>query len=132
MEEAKSQEVKKMKKDLNKLSFAELKSEVEKLENRKSSVGKTTLKDSLFVLGENYLIRTVTMIYTGKLEKVYDKELVLSQCAWIPETERWADTMAKGKFKEVEPYPKDAQVIIGRGAILDATKVNWDLPKEQR
>ena len=121
-----------MKKDLNKLSFQDLKKQVEELEKKKQTIGKTTLKDSPYVLGENYLIRTVTMIYTGKLERVYDKELVLTQASWIAETERWADTCEKGTFKEVEPYPKDVEVIIGRGAILDMFKVNWKLPDKQK
>jgi hypothetical protein len=89
-------------------------------------------QNSPFQIGKDYLIRTVTMIYTGNLVDVFDKELVITNAAWIPETERWADTMAKGIFKEVEPYPKDAKVIIGRGAILDMTATTWKLPTEQK
>ena len=121
-----------MNKDLNKLNLQELQKEVESLSGKKDSIGKTTLKDNPFILNENYMIRTVTMIYTGKLAAVYDKELVLSECAWIPETERWADSCEDGKFKEVEPYPKDIKVIIGRGAILDAFPVSWELPRSQK
>lgn len=87
---------------------------------------------SPYKLGSNYLIRTVTMIYTGKLEEVYEKELVLSSASWIAETERWADSVATGKFKEVEPYPDNVKIAIGRGAILDAVPVDWKLPREQK
>jgi len=87
---------------------------------------------SAYEQGKKYMIRTVTMIYTGKLKSIFDRELVLTECAWIPETERWADTCEKGIFKEVEPYPAKAEVIIGRDAILDCFEVNWDLPKEQK
>ena len=121
-----------MKKDLNKLSFQELKKEVESLENKKQSVRKQTLKDSPLVIGENYLIRTVTMIYTGKLTKVYNKELVLVDASWIPETERWAQTVEKGTFKEVEPYPDGYEVVLNREAILDMTRVYWKLPRSQK
>ena len=121
-----------MKKDLNKLSFEELKKQVEDLEKKKSNINKTQVKDSPLVIGENYLIRTVTMIYTGKLTKVYGKELVFVKTAWIPETERWADTVEKGIFKEVEPYPEDSEVIINRETILDITKVYWELPRKQK
>jgi hypothetical protein len=121
-----------MKKDLNKLSFSELKSEVEKLDKEKTNVGKVNVKDSPLVIGENYLIRTVTMIYTGKLTKVFDKELVLIDASWIPETERWADTVKDGTFKEVEPYPDNSEVILNREAILDLTKVYWKLPRSQK
>lgn len=79
-------------------------------------------------IGQPYQIRTVTMIYTGKLVKIYSNELVLSTVAWIPETNRWADSCATGNFKEVEPYPPDAEVIIPRGGILDAFVVTWELP----
>ncbi len=121
-----------MKKDLNKLSFNELKKEIESLEKEQTKVSKQPLKDCPLVIGENYLVRTVTMIYTGKLTRVFNKELVLIDCAWIPETERWADTVKDGKFKEVEPYPDGDEVIINREAILDITKVNWELPRRQK
>lgn len=85
-----------------------------------------------YEIGKNYMIRTVTMIYTGTMKEVYDNELVLNNCAWIPETERWADTCEKGVFGEVEPYPKEASVVIGRQAILDAFVVKWELPTKQK
>jgi len=121
-----------MKKDLNKLSFQELKKEIETLEKKKEKVSKVNLKNSHLVIGENYLIRTVTMIYTGKLIKAYDKELVLINASWIPETARWTNTVKNGEFNEVEPYPDDSEVIINREAILDMTKVYWKLPREQK
>lgn len=121
-----------MKKDLNKLSFEDLKEEITKLDKEKESIGKIQLKDSPFIIGENYLIRTVTMIYTGKLTKVYNKELVIIDAAWIPETERWADCVKDGKFKEVEPYPDGSEVILNKEAILDITRVYWKLPRSQK
>lgn len=121
-----------MVKDLNKLSFKELQKEVENLTKKQKQATKQSLKNCPLVIGENYLIRTVTMIYTGKLTKVYNKELVLVDCAWIPETERWADSVREGTFKEVEPYPDGDEVIINREAILDITKVSWELPRRQK
>jgi len=121
-----------MKKDLNKLSFQELEKEVESLKKKKESVNKVIVKDSPLVIGENYLIRTVTMIYTGKLTKVYDKELVVVDAAWIPETARWQQTVEKGEFNEVEPYPDGEEVILNKEAILDITKVHWKLPRSQK
>jgi len=120
------------KKDLNKLSFEELQKEVETLAKQKESVGKVNIKDSPLVIGENYLIRTITMIYTGKLTKVFDKELVIVDAAWIPETDRWMKTVAEGSFNEVEPYPDNEEVILNREAILDVTKVYWKLPRTQK
>ncbi len=102
------------------------------LNKKKQSVGKITLKDRPYIIGENYLIRTVTMIYTGKLIKVFDKELVITNASWIPETDRWAKTCEKGTFNEVEPYPINTEVILGRDAILDSIKVEWKLPRKQK
>jgi len=90
------------------------------------------MKKEPYVIGKKYMVRTVTMIYTGELVAVYPNELVFKQVAWIPETERWMQSCQEGVFKEVEPYPKNAEVVIGRQAILDAFVVNWKLPVEQK
>ena len=121
-----------MKKDLNKMTMAELKKEIEETEKKQKQISSNPVKGTPYSIGSNYLIRTVTMIYTGKLVKVFDKELVLTNCSWIAETERWADTCANGIFKEVEPYPKEAEVSINREAILDSFIVSWKLPESQK
>jgi hypothetical protein len=76
-----------------------------------------------YKIGANYLIRTVTMIYTGKIIKVYKDELVLQKACWIPETERWNESVKNSVFKEQEPYPEEKEVIIGRGSILDCVQI---------
>lgn len=83
-----------------------------------------------YEVGAKYLIRTVTHTYTGKLVWVGDKELVLDTCAWIAESGRWEQAVKNGDFNEVEPMG-DGKVI-GRGAIVDASKVTWELPTEQK
>jgi len=85
-----------------------------------------------WIIGKKYLIRTVTMIFTGRLVQVTSHELVITDAAWIAETERWADTVRDGRFKEVEPFPDGAHVIIGRGSIIDAVAVDWALPGDQK
>ncbi len=85
-----------------------------------------------YEIGKNYIIRTVTMIYTGRLVSVYPTELVLVDAAWIAETERWAEFVKTGAAKEIEPYPDELKVIIGRGSILDAFVLNADLPRVQK
>ncbi len=85
-----------------------------------------------WIVGKNYLIRTVTMIYIGHLKAIFDKELILLKCAWIADTGRWADACKTGSFSEVEPYPADANVIIGRDAILDAFIIGFKLPEVQK
>ena len=73
-------------------------------------------------VGENYLIRTVTMIDTGKLVAVTEHELVLEDAAWIPDTGRFSEAIKKAQFNECEPFPS-GRVIIGRGAIIDAVRI---------
>lgn len=77
---------------------------------------------SPWVVGTNYLIRTVTMIDSGRLVWVGEHELVLEDAAWIADTGRFADAVAKGEFSEVEPFPA-GRVIIGRGGIIDAVTI---------
>jgi hypothetical protein len=73
-------------------------------------------------IGEIYLIRTVTMIDTGKLIEVSDQELVLEDAAWIADTGRFSDALKKAEFSEVEPFP-DGKILIGRGSVVDAVKI---------
>ncbi len=87
-------------------------------------------KTNPFKIGENYLIRTVTMIVLGKLESVYDSELVLSSASWVADTGRFYDALKTGKLNEVEPFTDD--VIVGRSAIIDATIWTHKLPRDQK
>lgn len=83
-----------------------------------------------FHIGSVYLIRTVTMIDTGRLVAVYPTELVLEDAAWIPDTGRFSESLIKCNFSEVEPFP-DGQVIIGRGSIIEAVKIK-ECPRKQK
>lgn len=83
-----------------------------------------------YKVGEQYLIRTVTLYYTGKLKQITPQELVLETAAWIPDTGRFYDCLKEGKFNEVEPFIDD--VIIPRSAIVDVTKWKHQLPTNQK
>lgn len=83
-----------------------------------------------WTVGEKYLIRTVTMIQTGRLIYIDDKELVLEDAAWIADTGRFSVALDTSNLSEVEPFKHD--VIIGRGAIVDATLWPFDLPKAMK
>ncbi len=88
--------------------------------------------NSLLKVGQSYLIRTVTMAYTGKIEEIGEHEIRLSNACWIASTGRFADA-AKGVFgtsAEIEPFTKDA--IIGRGGFIDATPLFCELPSVQK
>ena len=86
--------------------------------------------NSAWEIGKNYLIRTVTMIDTGRLVAVTDHELVLEDAAWIADTGRFAQAVEKCEFGEVEPFPA-GRVIIGRGAVIDAVQIR-DIPRSQK
>ena len=87
-------------------------------------------QNSPFIIGENYLIRTVTMMLLGRLESVGSTELVLSSAVWVADSGRFYDALKNGKLDEVEPFIND--VIVGRGSIVDATIWTHKLPKEQK
>ena len=81
-------------------------------------------------IGKNYLIRTVTMIDTGKLVAVGPQELVLESAAWIADTGRFTGALQTASFSEVEPFP-EGRLILGRGSIIDAIQIPT-LPREQK
>jgi hypothetical protein len=86
--------------------------------------------DSAWEIGKAYLIRTVTMIDTGRLVAVTPQELVLEDAAWIADTGRFAQAVASAEFAEVEPFPS-GRVIVGRGSIIDAVQITA-LPRAQK
>jgi hypothetical protein len=81
-------------------------------------------------IGKNYLIRTVTMIDTGKLVAVGPTELVLESAAWVADTGRFTGALQSCNFSEVEPFP-EGRLILGRGSVIDAIQIP-KLPKEQK
>jgi hypothetical protein len=83
-----------------------------------------------YKIGEKYFIRTVTNYYTGKLVWVGDKEIVLDTASWIADTGRFMQAVKTGEVKEVEPMGDG--VVIGRGAIIDAIVITWELPIKQK
>ena len=85
-----------------------------------------------FEIDKNYIVRTVTMIYTGKLVEVGPQELVLVDCSWIPETDRYMQFVENGSVKECEPYPDGRRVVIGRGGLTDAVVLEAGLPRSQK
>lgn len=83
-----------------------------------------------FEVGLKYLIRGVTMYYVGKLVSVTDSDLVLESASWVASTGRFHHALATGELDEVEPF--SAVAIVPRGAIVDATRWDHDLPTEAK
>jgi predicted nucleic acid-binding protein len=105
-------------------------SEMTKNKSTKTGEKNQTSPAAPWVLGEKYIVRTVTQILTGRLIYVGEHELALADAAWIACTKRWADTLSTGALDEVEPFPGEA--IVGRGSIVDAAIWLHDLPRKQQ
>ena len=95
-------------------------------------MGGVSSDDSHWEVGKNYAIRTVTHIDVGTLVKVTDKELVLTDAAWVADTGRWEQFVKDGAANEVEPYTDGMQVIVGRGSLVDAFQWSHPLLRKQK
>jgi len=82
-----------------------------------------------YIIGAKYFVRTATHYVAGKLVAVGEQELTLEDASWIADTGRFTAAMASGDFEEVEMFANP--VIVGRGAIIDATQIS-KLPTEQK
>ena len=116
--------------NINELTIGEAKQLAALFSNTPAAIQLTA--SAPYQIGKNYFIRTVTHHYTGQLVEVHPGELVLAKCCWIADDGRFSDAVKSGKFNEVEPFPADSQVIIGRGSIVDAVILNAELPASQK
>ena len=121
----------KNKKDLNKLSFEDLRKAIKEIEKEKQNA---TTKEYGWVIGTSYLIRTVTHIQVGRLINITDKEIFLEDASWIADTGRFNNILKNGiesdDDSEIEPFTDI--VGINRGALIDFVKYNHTLPKFQK
>jgi hypothetical protein len=116
---------------LDSLRFSELEAKVKEMRNEVETVSEK--KEGPWIIGKNYLIRTVTMTLTGTLYAVFPQELVLDKACWIPDTGRFMEATEKGEFSEVEPWMSaDSKVIIGRGSIVDAAITTYTVSRKQK
>jgi hypothetical protein len=98
---------------------------------RKDSV-KTTIykprKEGAFHIGKQYFLRSVTHAHVGTLVAVFPTELVLVGASWIADTKRFSQFVCGSPQDgiEVEPFPRNKEVIIGRGALVDAVELPGD------
>ena len=79
--------------------------------------------------GKNIFIRTVTNYYTGYVAEETKKWFKLEKAAWIADTGRFMDAVAKADFSEVEPYALPVYVM--KSAIVDITEIG-NLPTKQK
>ena len=82
-----------------------------------------------YEIGKNYFIRTVTWCYLGKLIAVHAQEFVLTNVSLIGDTGTFTKALAEAdSMDEIEVYPPDKRVTVGRGALIDAVEYDHDLP----
>ncbi|MCB0415781.1 MAG: hypothetical protein KDD50_15695 [Bdellovibrionales bacterium] len=89
---------------------------------------KCSNKKSFYIVGDDYVLRTVTMIYLGQVKEETEDAIILEDCAWIPDTSRWSEFLQGKKPQEMEPYNQD--VIVYKGALLDATRMTKKIKRE--
>lgn len=87
-------------------------------------------KASPFEIGGKYFIRTVTYFATGEVVAIHGDFLELSDAAWIADTGRFRDAIAKGTLPEVEPV--EVPMFINMASITDAFVWAHNLPREQQ
>lgn len=92
--------------------------------------GNQTSDSHPWSIGKQYLIRTVTNYWTGRLIAVHPDALVLEEPAWVADTGRFHQAVSSGVLNEVEPVPRN--VIVCRGSIVDATEWPFQLPKDAK
>ena len=90
----------------------------------------TARKEGPWEIGKAYFVLTVTMGIHGVLVNVTDQELVLMDAAWIADTGRFHRWL-KGEIKpnEVEPFPRNMEIPVGRGALIVAIPVQGSFPE---
>lgn len=83
-----------------------------------------------FPVGDAVIIRTVTLYYTGRVQRVEAGFVVLTDAAWIADTGRWSTAMTSGVLGEIEPYP--GEVAVSLGAVIDVAPWSHTLPRDTK
>lgn len=83
-----------------------------------------------FQIGKSYLIRTVTLYYTGRIKDIKGKFIQLEEAAWIPDTGRWKEATENGTFNEIEPFANDPW--INTDSTIDFQEITYKLPTNQK
>lgn len=82
-------------------------------------------------IGTNVFIRTVTMFYTGHIEAIDGKFVVLSTAAWVADTGRFSDFMKGTPTPNFEVEPM-GDTLVNLDAVLDISPLQMELPLSQK
>lgn len=82
-------------------------------------------KSGPWKIGTQYFLRTVTHAHVGTVVEVTANEIVLMDASWIADTKRFSQFVCGSPQDgiEVEPFPRNKPVIIGRGGLIDAVEL---------
>lgn len=83
-------------------------------------------------VGEKYLVMTLTHYYTGEVVESTPGRTVLKDPAWIPDTGRLSEALAKGTLTEVEPGPDGESLVLNTSHIVNGWKWNHPLPRRAK
>jgi len=81
------------------------------------------------MIGKAWFFRTVTYHLTGRVVKIIGNLFVLEDAAWIADSGRFHDCIAKGSLKEVEPV---GSAMVNISTVVDIFPWKHPLPKEQK
>jgi len=86
-----------------------------------------------YTIGDNWFFRTVTHHLSGEILSVGPQEIVLKggTVCWIADDGRFSDLFIKGEPSEKEPYGTQ-DVVVGRGSIIDATRLKVNIQVVQK
>lgn len=90
---------------------------------------KKTKTKSLWKIGEKYFIRTVTYHLVGEVTAIQDGFLILKNCSWVAESDRFMQTIVNGSLSEVEPV---GDWFCSISSIVDGGIWQHQLPVDQK
>lgn len=94
---------------------------------KKKTMKKTAVNKAFpYEIGKAYMFVTVTRYYTGRLKAVTEKEMVITDAAWIAHTDRYNAALTTGVVRSVEPIP--GTVILNSGGLIEVSEWNHALP----
>ena len=82
-------------------------------------------------VGKIYHVRTGTFAIAGKLAWVGPTELLFSEASWISDSGRFSNYLKGSPDSNLEVEPFHSEVIVGRGAVVDAALIS-DFESEQK
>ena len=92
---------------------------------------KTKKIESPLRIGNAVYVCMVTYHVVGRVVLLTAGDVVLDDASWIGDPgARMYNVLKDGKLEECEPFPDP--VLLGRGAIVDATTWRHALPREQK